>query len=102
MSSLADLVPATPLGVVEVRGFYGGQLVGLGVFVLLGVRRPAFAVPALFLVAASLGGTGLGRVVGIAASGETPPILLGALAIELGAAACALVLWKRERSTSSP
>jgi hypothetical protein len=101
MSSLADLVPATPLAVIEVRGFYGGQLVGLGAFVLLGARWPAFAVPALLVVAASLGGTALGRVVGIVAAGETPPIVLGALALELGGAACALFLWKRERSTSS-
>jgi hypothetical protein len=92
---------ASPLAVIEMRGFYGGQLVGLGGFVLLGARRPDFAAPALLLVAASLGGTALGRLVGVLASGSLPGMIVGALALELGGAVAALVLWSRGRGSAA-
>lgn len=98
MASLADLDPSTPLAVIEVRGFYGGQLVGLGGFILLGVWRSAFVTPALLLIAASLGGTALGRMVGVFASGSLPAIIVGALILELLATVVALLLLNRERS----
>jgi hypothetical protein len=101
MASLTDLDASTPLAAIEVRGFYGGQLVGLGAFVLLGAWRSAFATPALLLVALSLGGTALGRIVGVFASGSLPPVMLGLLVVELGAAAAALLLLKRERTLGS-
>lgn len=98
MAAAADLAVATPLAAIEIRGFYGGQLVGLGVFVLLGAWRPAFVVPALLLLATSLGGTALGRVAGILAAGSLPSILIGVLAIEVAGAVAALLLWQRERT----
>lgn len=97
MASLANLDPATPLAVIEVRGFYGGQLVGLGGFILLGVWRSAFVTSALLLIAASLGGTAIGRIIGVFASGSLPPIIIGALILELFATVAALLLLNRER-----
>jgi hypothetical protein len=97
MAAIADLAVATPLAAIEVRGFYGGQLVGLGAFVLLGARSAAFAAPALLLLAASLGGTALGRIAGVLLSGSLPPAIVAALALEISGAAGALLLWNRER-----
>ena len=37
MATLADLALSSPTAVIEVQGFYGGQLVGLGVAILLGL-----------------------------------------------------------------
>jgi hypothetical protein len=97
LAALTDLHAQSPLAVVEVRGFYGGQLVGLGVLILLGASRSAFVAPALLLIAASLGGTAFGRVVGLVVSGTLPPIMLGLLGAELLATAAALILWSRGR-----
>lgn len=97
MSALTGLDASTPLSAIEVRGFYGGQLVGLGAFILLGVGSARFVGPALLLVAASLGGTALGRIAGVLAAGSLPPIIVGALALEIAATLAALLLWQRER-----
>jgi hypothetical protein len=103
LGTLADFAARTPTATIELRGFYGGQMIGLGAFVLLGVRWSAFESPALLVVAASLGGTALGRVVGIAAAGSLPPIILGVLTLEALGAAGALLLWGRaHRGVRSP
>jgi hypothetical protein len=101
MAALADLGVASPLAVIEMRGFYGGQLVGLGALVLLGARRSAFVAPALLLLLASLGGTALGRLVGVLASGSLPAIIAVALAMELAGALGALALWRRRRGLAA-
>jgi hypothetical protein len=95
LAAFADLALPSPLAVIEVRGFYGGQLVGLGAFMLLGARRSAFTKPALLLVAAALGGTALGRVVGVVAAGVLPAPILLLFGVEAGCALAALVLSKR-------
>jgi hypothetical protein len=95
-ASLAALELSTPLAVIEVRGFYGGQLIGLGGLILLGGRRPRFVVPALLVVVASLGGTAAGRIVGVLSTGSLPPIIIAALVVEIGGAVVAGVLMNRE------
>ena len=61
MAALADLELSSPTAIIDVQGFYGGQLAGLGAAILMGLWKPRFVVPALVLVAASLGGTAAGR-----------------------------------------
>src|SRR5262245_34650098 len=92
MAAVADLGVASPLARIEIRGFYGGQLVGLGGFVLLGLWRGAFVTPALLLVIASLGGTAIGRILGILASGSLPGPILGVLLVEASGALAAALL----------
>ena len=96
MAALAGLALSTPAAVIEVQGFYGGQLVGLGAATLLGVWKPRFVIPALVLLAASLGGTALGRIYGIAASGSCTPLIAGFLLLEAATAIVAVILLKRE------
>ena len=95
LAAFGELALPTPLAVIEVRGFYGGQLVGLGAFMLLGVWHSAFTRPALVLVAAALGGTALGRVVGVLAAGSLPIPIVILFAVETGCAIAALLLFKR-------
>src|SRR5262245_61101682 len=97
LGTLADFDARTPAALIELRGFYGGQMVGLGAFVLLGVWRSSFVAPALLVTVASLGGTALGRVVGIFASGSLPGVVVGVLSLEVLGAAAALWLWSRGR-----
>ena len=100
MAALAGLALSSPTAVIEVQGFYGGQLVGLGAAVLLGVWKPRFVVPALVLLAASLGGTAFGRLYGIAASGSCPPLIAGIVSLEVGTAIVAVILLRRESAYS--
>jgi hypothetical protein len=69
----AGLIPDGPLGRVELRAFYGGMEVGLGLF-LLGAAAARKQVRAMGLVAAAmlLGATALGRLVGFAVEGGMP------------------------------
>jgi len=97
MAAVTQLDLASPTALIEIRGFYGGQLVGLGAFILLGAWRRAFAAPALLLLAATLGGTALGRVVGMLAAGSVPRVMLGLLAVEVAATLAALLLFARAR-----
>jgi hypothetical protein len=98
MIGVMDLAVDTPVAAIEIRGFYGGQMVGLGAFVLLGALRPGFAVAALLLLAASLGGTALGRLVGVLAAGTFPAAITWALALEIGGTVAALLLLPRARA----
>lgn len=89
----------TPLSVVEVQGFYGGQMLGIGAALLLALRKPWLVVPGLVLIAATLGGTALGRLYGMATGGDWPTLMLGLFALEMVSAVVALYLLGRARST---
>lgn len=75
--------------VTEIRAFYGGLELGLGVFFLLALRRPAWYIPALMVQALALGGVAATRLFGIALGGTTE-IMLALAAAE--AAGCALAV----------
>jgi hypothetical protein len=101
MAALAGLELPSPLAFIEVRGFYGGQLVGLGGFVLLGVSKPRFVVPGLLLTAFSLGGTAFGRIVGILAAGSLPPMIIAAFILEIAGSGVAVLLLNREHGVGT-
>ena len=101
MAALAGLDLPTSLALIEVRGFYGGQLVGLGGFILLGVSKPRFVVPGLLLTALSLGGTAFGRIVGILAAGSLPPMIIAALILEIAGSGVAVLLLNREHKVGA-
>ena len=45
MAGLSELDVATVAGAIEVRGYYGGQLLGIGALVALGAFRPSSPCP---------------------------------------------------------
>jgi len=79
-----DIAGTTPAGVIELRAFYGGLEVGLGLFLLLCAARPAWRVPGLWLVLLGNLAIGLARVFGIASTGTFTPFFGYALAWEMG------------------
>lgn len=97
MAAFTGLELSSPTAVIDVQGFYGGQLAGLGAAVLLGLWNPRFVVPALVVVVASLGGTAAGRLYGVAAGGTCPPVIAGLLLLELATAGAGAFLLKREK-----
>ncbi|MFZ5723795.1 MAG: DUF4345 family protein [Pseudomonadota bacterium] len=95
LAALSELALATPAAIIEVQGFYGGQMLGLGAFVLLGAFRERWQAAALLLVALDIGGTAAGRVTGILAGGSAPDVILGLLALETATAVVAVLLLRR-------
>ena len=81
----------TAAGVVELRAFYGGLEVGLGLFLLMCASKRDWRVPGLWLVLLGNLAIGLTRLYGIADSGEFNTFFAAALAWELGFPAMAAV-----------
>jgi hypothetical protein len=96
LAALADLVLPSPVAVIEVQGFYGGQLFGMGLGIILGLLNRRFVVPALFLVAVPLAGTAVGRLYGAIAAGSCPPMIAGLFALEAATAIVGGILLRRE------
>lgn len=83
------------LAATELRAFYGGLEVGLGLLLIAAARHPVQLRAGLWLCAASYGGIGSARLLGIALAGSGTPFLWFALATELGLAAWAGALLTR-------
>lgn len=101
MARLIGMELPTAEAVIDVRGFYGGQLIGMGVVFLLGVRMPSLVVPGLVLATASLGGTALGRIYGIIVAGSCSPLIAGLIVLEAGSAIVAVLLLRREQGAAA-
>lgn len=83
------------LAATELRAFYGGLEVALGLLLIAAARSPRFEEAGLWLCGAGYGGIGLARLLGIVLAGEGTSFLWFALATELAlAAAAGLALWR--------
>ena len=89
---IPDGVPTT-----EVRAFYGGLELALGVLLLAAARNPAYRRAGLILGGVSYGLVGLTRAAGMLIDGTGGGFLWGALATELGLAALFAYAWTRTR-----
>lgn len=90
----AGLQLTGPGAVVELRAFYGGLELGLGLWLLIAGFRDRLPRPGLWLTLASNGGIGCSRLLGLALGGTWIPFFGYALPWELGfAALAACALW---------
>ena len=87
----------TAAGVVELRAFYGGLEVGLGLFLLMCAAKPDWRIPGLWLVLLGNLAIGVTRLYGIGDSGEFNNFFAAALVWELGFPAMAAVALMRGR-----
>jgi hypothetical protein len=55
----------TPSALAEIRAFYGGLQLGIGVFLVWCLREPSRTSQGLSLVGLAVGGAGLARMLGI-------------------------------------
>lgn len=84
------IAATSKIGQVELRAFYGGMELGLGVFLLLCAARPGWQVAGLWLVLLANGGAGLARLLAIGLAGASfGGYLAWALLWELGFSALA-------------
>ncbi len=97
---LVELDASTPSARSDVRAVYGGIELGVGVFLAVCVRRPAWHRAGLTAQALTLGGAALGRVASLAADGLPRPLVLGLGALELLGAVLAVVALRALRDAS--
>ncbi len=82
MAELVHLSVEHPVARTEVRAFYGGLEMGLGLFLLLCLARRGAARLGALALALLAGGTALGRVFGIIADGSAGAAVLAILLVE--------------------
>lgn len=82
------------LAAAELRAFYGGFELGIGLLILATDRDARYRAYGLILVFAAFGGIAFGRSLGMLAGGVTTPFLWSALIIESTLAVAALLAWR--------
>ncbi|HLD64925.1 MAG TPA: DUF4345 family protein [Pseudomonas sp.] len=90
MSNLSGMLLMAPAAITDVRAYYGGLQIGLGVFLLLAMSRLELVRAALMLLVLVYAGLALGRLGGLWLDGGTQQTFnLYALLIELVSAGLA-------------
>ena len=102
MAALTEFTLPSPLAIIEIRAFYGGQLVGVGLAILFGLWNRRFVIPALLFAVVPLAGVAAGRLYGVIAAGTLPPVAAGFLVLELATAGIGGVLVRREIARGRP
>ena len=93
----AGLVREGALASTELRAFYGGLEVALGLLMIACAMRPGRLRDGLVLSLAIYGSIGLARLSGMLISGADTPFLRFALATELGLALAAAIALRGTR-----
>jgi hypothetical protein len=88
---MAAIEATGPEGFVELRAFYGGVELGLGIFFLIALARQPWWRPALYVQVYSLGGIASARMLALALTPSHNPIVFISLAIELTGTVLGLV-----------
>jgi hypothetical protein len=83
MARLGGLAVTRPEAVAELRGYYGGLQVGMGVLFFLGLARPRFADAGLRAAAVLFAGNAAGRLLGVALAGGVDAFNLAGAVFEL-------------------
>jgi hypothetical protein len=86
-----------PSALTEIRAFHGGLLVGIGCFQLWCVREQMLTFAGLLMVALSVGGAGVARLLGMFVDREPTAFHLMNLAIEVTTVSVVLFALSRQR-----
>jgi hypothetical protein len=78
-----DIEPLTPTAIIDLQATYGGCMLALGVFFIYCLKNAGLIRVGLILQAITLGGFGVGRILGIAVYGMPRPVLFYLLAAEV-------------------
>lgn len=92
MASLTELELPTAAAVIDIRAFYGGQLMGLGALAIAFAMRERLVPYGLWLTLATLGATGIARLAGASVEGVYPWTMVLAALMEIAIAGGALYL----------
>lgn len=98
MTNLSGMLLMEPAAITDVRAYYGGLQMGLGMFLLLACRQPALLRGALTLLVLLYCALALARLGGLWLDGGLQQTFnLTALLFELVSAALAMLLLRRLR-----
>ena len=101
-TALSDALPVElvgPVAVAEIRAFYGGLEIGLGIFLLAAGFRREMLRAGLWLLLLISAGLTLGRSAGIAIDRAVDSFLFVALAVELAGVALSAISIRLTRGT---
>ncbi|APR81167.1 Hypothetical protein A7982_06514 [Minicystis rosea] len=99
MAALGGLAITRPAAEAELRGYYGGLQVGMGILFFSGLVRPAMARVGLSAAAILFAANSLGRMLGIVLAGAVDSFNASGVVFEFGFAGMAAYLL-RASSTS--
>jgi hypothetical protein len=99
MAALGGIAITRPAAEAELRGYYGGLQVGMGVLFFSGLFRAELARVGLWAAAILFAGNGLGRIFGIALAGAIDSFNASGVLFEIGFAGTAAYLL---RASSPP
>ena len=93
--ALVDLVPTTATARSDVRAVFGGLELGVGAWLALCVRRPAWHRPALVAQALAFGGLAAARLLSLGLDGVPRAVTFALWVPELAGMALALLALRR-------
>ncbi len=102
LAALSDLGTVSKLGLIELRAFYGGIEIGLGVFLAVTAMRKEWQLPGLLAALLTLLGIASARVYGMTVEGWPGISVLLFLAIEVAGVVLAGVGLARVRKGPEP
>jgi len=92
----SGLSPLHSAAMGELRGYYAGLQIGMGVLFFLGLRSRAWADAALRAAAVLFAGNGLGRIIGVLSAWSIDAYNASGIAFELFFSVSAFVLLRRK------
>ncbi len=99
LAAFAGITAAGKLGSIELRAFYGGIEIGLGIFLAVTAMRREWQLPGLLCALLSLLGVAAARIYGMTVEGWPGATVLLFLAIELaGVVAAGFGLMRMKKS----
>jgi hypothetical protein len=92
MAALSGLAITRPEATAELRGYYGGLQIGMGVLFALALRFPSWSGTGLGAAAVLFLANGLGRVLGLVLVGQVDSFNLSGVVFEFTFGVLALIL----------
>lgn len=99
LAQWVDIELRSASALADVRAIYGGLPLAAGILFVLGLRRPTWLEPSLFLVMTSSGALAAARIYSTAVSGVPSALVWGFLASELFSLAWAALAYRSLRAT---
>jgi hypothetical protein len=102
LAELSGLAITRPAAEAELRGYYGGLQLGMGVLFFAGVFMPRHMRAGLTAAAILFAGNGIGRALGIVLAGAVDSFNVGGVVFEFGFSAAAIAILRSSSFRRSP
>jgi len=93
--------PSASNALIDMRATYGGVAIGIGLFIGICARRPAWVRPGLLVSLLTIAATASGRALGIIVDGSPNALMLVLLAAEIAFAGLYVFALRRDRAPTA-